>query len=213
MNGIMERLETIGVAPVVVLEDQKDAVPLTRAMQAGGIPCAEVTLRTAAGLNSISAIAELGEDILVGAGSVRTLAMCKDALAAGARFIVSPGLDPKVVEHCVERNIAVLPGCVTPTEIMMAMALGLDTVKFFPANVYGGLKAMKALTGPFPDIRFVPTGGVSGENLGEYLSAPYIRAVGGSWLCTKADISAGKFDHITQLCAQASQCVAQARKK
>jgi len=213
MNGIMERIERIGVAPVVVLEDKKDAVPLARAMQAGGIPCAEVTLRTAAGLDSIAAIAELGDEILVGAGSVRNLAMCKDALSAGARFIVSPGFNAKVVEHCVERGIAVLPGCVTPTEIMMALELGLDTVKFFPANVYGGLKAMKALTGPFPEIKFVPTGGVSGENLGEYLSAPYIRAVGGSWLCTKADVSAGNFQRITQLCAQASQCVAEIRAK
>ena len=182
-------------------------------MQAGGIPCAEVTLRTAAGVDSITAIAELGDEILVGAGSVRNLAMCKDALRAGARFIVSPGFDVQVVEHCLERDIAVLPGCVTLTEIMMALNMGLETVKFFPANVYGGLKAMKALTGPFPELKFVPTGGVNGENLSEYLAAACVRAVGGSWLCAKTDVSAGNFERITQLCTQASRCVAEIRAK
>lgn len=204
---VMKQMEQLGVVPVVVLDDVKDAVPLAKAMQAGGIPCAEVTLRTAAGLGSIEKMRELG-DILVGAGTVVTLDQCKDALAAGAQFIVSPGLNPKVVEHCLARGVAVLPGCVTPTEIMQAMELGLDTVKFFPANVYGGLKAMKALAAPFTGIKFIPTGGVNGDNLAEYLSVPYVRAVGGSWLCAKADVNAGEFDKITQLCRQASEVAA-----
>jgi len=201
---MMKQMEQLGVVPVVVLDDVKDAVPLAKAMQAGGIPCAEVTLRTAAGLGSIEKMSELG-DILVGAGTVVTLEQCKNALSAGAKFIVSPGLNVKVVEHCLANGVAVLPGCVTPTEIMQAMELGLDTVKFFPANVYGGLKAMKALAAPFTGIKFIPTGGVNADNLGEYLSAPYVRAVGGSWLCTREDVKAGNFARITELCRQAAQ--------
>lgn len=204
MNEVLKQLGGMGVVPVVVLEDRKDAIPLAAALANGGIPCAEVTLRTAAGLDSI---AEMAADrkVLVGAGSVRTLENCKDALSVGAKFIVSPGLNVKVVEHCLENDIAVLPGCVTPTEIMQAMELGLDTVKFFPASVYGGLSAMKALSGPFPMMRFVPTGGINAANLGEYLVAPFIAAVGGSWLCAKADIAAGDFGKITRLCREARQ--------
>ncbi len=206
MNPILHQFDLLGVIPVVVLDDAKDAVPLALAMKEGGLPCYEVTLRTAAALDSISAIAALGDgEMLLGAGSVLTLDHCKDALAAGARFIVSPGLNTRVVEYCLERDIPVLPGCATPTEIMAAMELGLDTVKFFPANVYGGLGAMKALSGPFPGLKFVPTGGVSAGNLAEYLAAPFVRAVGGSWLCTKADVKAGSFDKITTLCRQARQ--------
>lgn len=204
MSEIMGRLCRMGVVPVVVLEDRKDAVPLAAALSDGGIPCAEVTLRTAAGLDAIEEMADDGR-VLVGAGSVRTLENCKDALSAGAKFIVSPGLNVKIVEHCLERDIAVLPGCVTPTEIMQAMELGLDTVKFFPAGVYGGLSAMKALSGPFPTMRFVPTGGINAANLGEYLAAPFIAAVGGSWLCAKADVAAGDFGRITRLCREARQ--------
>lgn len=204
MNHIMERIGQIGIAPVVVLEDRKDAVPLVRAMAAGGIPCAEITLRTAAGLDSIAAAAELDEDILVGAGSVLDLAMCRNALSAGAKFIVSPGFDPQVAEYCLSRDAAVLPGCITPSEIMSALHMGLDAVKFFPANIYGGSSAIKALHGPFPNLRFVPTGGISATNLAEYLAVPYVHAVGGSWLCARKDIAAGDFERITSLCAQAS---------
>ena len=204
MSEVLKRFGEMGVVPVVVLEDRKDAAPLAAALADGGIPCAEVTLRTAAGLDSIAEMAADGR-VLVGAGSVRTLENCKDALSAGAKFIVSPGLNVKVVEHCLENDIAVLPGCVTPTEIMQAMELGLDTVKFFPASVYGGLSAMKALSGPFPTMRFVPTGGINAANLSEYLAAPFIAAVGGSWLCAKADIAAGDFGKITRLCREARQ--------
>lgn len=202
MNDVLKSLSLTGIVPVVVLDDAKNAAPLADALMAGGIPCAEITLRTAAGLDSIAAIADK-PGVTVGAGSVITLQNCKDAIAAGARFIVSPGLNVKVVEHCLENSVAVLPGCVTPTELMQAMELGLDTVKFFPAGVYGGLAAMKALSGPFPEMKFVPTGGVNAANLGEFLAAPYVAAVGGSWLCTKSDISAGNFDRIAELAAQA----------
>lgn len=204
MNDVLKSLSLTGIVPVVVLDDAKNAAPLADALMAGGIPCAEITLRTAAGLDSIAAIADK-PGVTVGAGSVITLQNCKDAIAAGARFIVSPGLNVKVVEHCLENSVAVLPGCVTPTELMQAMELGLDTVKFFPAGVYGGLAAMKALSGPFPEMKFVPTGGVNAANLGEFLAAPYVTAVGGSWLCAKGDIASGSFDKITALCREARQ--------
>lgn len=208
MKSVMEKMSRIGVVPVVVLERVEDARPLAKALKAGGIPCAEITLRTDAGLRSIAAMAEMrDEEMLVGAGSVLSLDSCKEAVSAGAQFIVSPGFDTGVVEYCVERDIAVLPGCVTPTEIMGALKLGVNTVKFFPANVYGGLPAMKALTGPFPGLRFVPTGGVNESNLAEYLAAAYVYAVGGSWLCARADIAAGRFDRITELCRAAHEKV------
>ena len=141
--------------------------------------------------------------MIVGAGTVITLEQCKKAVECGAKFIVAPGFDEEVVRWCVEHGVAVTPGCVTPTEIMAAMKLGLTVVKFFPAGVYGGLAAMKALSGPFGGIKFIPTGGVNGQNIGEFIAAPFIHAVGGRWVCPKADIAAGNFEKITMLCKQA----------
>ena len=207
----MERCARSGVVPVVVIENAKDAVPTAKALLSGGIDVMEITMRTGAALDSIRSVVSECPDMLVGAGTVLTLAQCKDCVAAGASFIVAPGFDPETVEWCVKNEIPVLPGCVTPTEIMAAMRLGIKTFKFFPANVYGGLKAMKALAGPFVGVQFVPTGGVNGENLNEYISAPFIRAVGGSWLCTKADISAGNFEKIAGLAKEASAIVKQYR--
>jgi len=201
--NVMERLSNSGVVPVVVIENVKDAVPTAEAMLRGGVDVMEITLRTAAGLDAIRAVAGDCPDMLVGAGTVVTLDQCKQAVEAGAKFIVSPGFDRAMVEWCVENGVAVTPGCVTPSEIMQALALGVKVLKFFPANVYGGLSAMKALSGPFGGVRFIPTGGVNAQNLGEYLSAPYVFAVGGSWLCDKKDISEGKFDRIQTLCAEA----------
>ena len=200
---ILTRLSNAGVVPVVVIENAKDAVPTAQAMLAGGIDVMEITFRTAAARDAIAAVSEQCPDMLVGAGTVITLEQCKTAVAAGAKFIVAPGFDREVVAWCVENGVAVTPGCVTPTEIMQAMSLGLKVVKFFPANVYGGLGAMKALSGPFGGIKFIPTGGVNAQNLAEYLTAPFIHAVGGSWVCPKADIAAGNFEKITALCKQA----------
>ena len=199
----MERMAASVVVPVVVLEDAKDAVPTARAMAAGGVDVMEITFRTAAAADSIKAVSAECPEVLVGAGTVVSLEQCKTAVACGAKFIVAPGFDEEVVRWCVENNIPVLPGCVTPTEIMAAMKLGLHVVKFFPAGVYGGLKAMKALSGPFGSVKFVPTGGVNSENIAEYVAAPFIQAVGGSWICPKADIAAGNFDKITALCKEA----------
>ncbi len=202
---VIEKLAKAGIVPVVVLEDAKDAVPTAKAMVAGGIDVMEITFRTAAAADSIQAVAENCPEMLVGAGTVLNLEQCKLAVEKGAKFIVSPGFDAEVVAWCVEKGIAVCPGCVTPTEIMAAIKLGLKIVKFFPANVYGGLNAMKNLAAPFVGIKFIPTGGVNTENIKEYITAPFIHAVGGSWVCPKADISAGNFEKITQLCAQARQ--------
>ena len=200
---IIDRLSNAGVVPVVVIENAADAVPTAKALLAGGIDVMEITFRTAAAKESIAAVAKECPDMVVGAGTVLNLEQCKAAVEAGARFIVSPGYCEEVVAWCVENNVAITPGCVTPTEIMAAIAQGLKVVKFFPANVYGGLTAMKSLSGPFGGIKFIPTGGVNGKNLDEYIAAPFIHAVGGSWLCTKADISAHNFDKITALCKEA----------
>ena len=199
----INRLSAAAVVPVVVLHDAKDAVATAKALLAGGVDVMEITFRTAAAADSIKAVAENCRDMLVGAGTVITLEQCKQAVECGAKFIVSPGFDEEVVRWCVENGIAVTPGCVTPSEIMAAMKLGLTVVKFFPAGVYGGLSAMKALSGPFGGIKFIPTGGVNGQNIGEFIAAPFIHAVGGSWVCPKADIAAGNFEKITELCKQA----------
>ena len=188
-----ERFKMAAVVPVVVLDDAKDAVETAKALLAGGVDVMEITFRTAAAADSIKAVAENCPDMLVGAGTVITLEQCKKAVECGAKFIVAPGFDEEVVRWCVENNVAVTPGCVTPTEIMAAMKLGLKVVKFFPAGVYGGLSAMKALSGPFRGVKFIPTGGVNGQNIGEFISAPLIHAVGGRLGCPKAGNAARHF--------------------
>lgn len=203
MKEMLDRLSNAGVVPVVVLDRAEDAVPTAKALLAGGIDVMEITFRTAAAADAIRAVAENCPDMLVGAGTVITLEQCKRAVECGAKFIVSPGYYEEVVSWCVEHDLAVTPGCVTPTEIMAAMEHGLKVVKFFPANVYGGLSAMKALSAPFGGIKFIPTGGVNGKNLDEYISAPFIHAVGGSWICPKAEINAGNFERITELSREA----------
>ena len=208
---ILQRLGNAGVVPVVVIEDAKDTVPTAKAMLSGGIDVMEITFRTAAAPDAIKAVTESCPDMLVGAGTVISLEQCKQAVACGAKFIVSPGFDAEVVKWCVDSGVAVTPGCVTPSEITAAMKLGLKVVKFFPANVYGGLGAMKALSGPFGGVKFIPTGGVNAQNLGEYIAAPFVHAVGGSWVCPKADISAGNFEKITVLCAEARRAVDEVR--
>ena len=208
---VMERCEKCGIVPVVVIEDAKDAVATARALLAGGIDVMEVTMRTAAAIDVIREVSENVPEVLVGAGTVLTLEQCRECIAAGANFIVSPGFDDATVKYCVENGIPVIPGCVTPTEIMYAKAYGLNTIKFFPANVYGGLKAMKALSGPFVGLKFIPAGGVSAETLKEYIEAPFIAAVGGSWVCTKKDIAEGNFEKITALSKEARDVIDTAR--
>ena len=196
-------VEGIGLVPVVVIDDAADAVPAAAALKAGGVPVMEITLRTEAGLKAIEAVAKEAPDVLVGAGTVLSLDMAKKSVELGARFIVSPGFDKKLVKWCIGQGIDVFPGCVTPTEIMAAIALGLDVLKFFPANIYGGKEAMKALAGPFPGIRFIPTGGIDNSNLKEFV-IPQVFAAGGGWLCPRKDIKEKNFEAITNICAEAT---------
>ena len=200
---VMERLANSIVVPVVVLDKVEDAIPTAKAMAAGGVDTMEITFRTACAPDAIRAVAENCPDVLVGAGTIVTLEQCKLAIEMGAKFIVSPGFSDEIVGYCVANGIAVAPGCVTPTEIMGALKHGLKMVKFFPANVYGGLNALKNLAGPFVGLKFLPTGGVNNGNIKEFIDTPFIHAVGGSWVCPKADVVAGNWEKITQLCIDA----------
>lgn len=175
------------VIPVVVIKDINETIPTLKALKDGGINCAEITFRTACAAEAISLGVKEFPDMNIGAGTIINLKQAKEALAAGAKFLVSPGLSPDVAKYAKKKGIAYYPGCVTPTEIMCALELGIDIVKFFPANVYGGLKALKALAGPFPQIKFIPTGGVDLTNLAEFLEFDKIYAVGGSFMM-KGDI-------------------------
>lgn len=201
--NVMDSMKQSIVVPVVVIENVKDAVPTAKALLAGGINVMEITLRTDAAIESIRSVAQNCPDMIAGAGTVLNIEQAKAVVDAGANFIVSPGFDEETVKWCIDNNINVTPGCVTPTEIMAARKLGLRVLKFFPANVYGGLNAIKNLAAPFTDIKFIPTGGVSTSNIAEFVSSPAIFAVGGSWICKKDDITAGNFDKITQLCKEA----------
>ena len=200
---VLTRLANSIVVPVVVLDRVEDAVPTAKAMAAGGVDTMEITFRTACAPEAIKAVAENCPEVCVGAGTILNLEQAKLAVEMGAKFIVSPGFSDEVVGWCVENGIPVAPGCVTPTEIMAALKHGLKMVKFFPANVYGGLNAMKNLSAPFVGVKFLPTGGVNAANIKEYIDAPFIHAVGGSWVCPKADIAAGNWEKITALCVEA----------
>lgn len=200
---VLKRIGSAAVIPVVVLDSAEDAVPTARALLAGGIDVMEITFRTAAGRDAIAAVASECPEMLVGAGTVLNCAQGREAVGAGAKFIVSPGLSRELIDDCAAQGIPALPGCITPSEIMDALDAGLKIVKFFPANVYGGLDAMKALASAFVGVKFMPTGGINAKNLAEYLSAPFIHAVGGTWLCSRADIAAHNFDKITALCREA----------
>lgn len=196
-------IENCGIIPVVVLDDAANAVPLAKALLAGGINICEITFRTAAAEESIRQIALNVPEMIVGAGTVITKEQLKAATDAGAKFIVSPGSDLEVIRYAKELGVYMLPGAVTPTEIMQLIKEDIKVVKFFPAENYGGLKTIKALSAPFPNIKFVPTGGVSLSNLTTYLEFDKIAAVGGSWLCTKDLIKDGKWDEITKLSKEA----------
>ena len=208
--SVLERLARAIVVPVVVIDDTKDAVPTAKALAAGGVDVMEITLRTDAALKAIKEVSENCPDVLVGVGTVLNLEQCKQAVEMGAKFVVSPGYNENVVSWCIENGISVTPGCVTPTEITAAVNNGLEVVKFFPANIYGGLSALKNLSSLFSNIKFMPTGGVNTANIREYVDMPFIHAVGGSWVCPRADISAGNFDNITRLCAEAREAAQKA---
>ena len=207
MEEMKEKIHAMKIVPVVKLNDAKDAVPLAKALVEGGIPCAEVTFRTDAAVESIKKMLEAYPDMLVGAGTVLTTAQVDAAIEAGAKFIVSPGLNPKTVKYCQEKNIPILPGVATASEIEQALELGLDVVKFFPAEVNGGLPAIKALSAPYYMMQFMPTGGVNPQNVKEYLSFDKVLACGGTWMVKDALINAGEFDKIKEMTREAIELV------
>ena len=211
MSTIFEQFSKIGIIPVVVLDDAKDAKALGGALCEGGLPCAEVTFRTAAAEEAIRIMSSEYPDMLVGAGTVLTTEQVDRAVAAGAKFIVSPGLNPKVVKYCQEKNIPITPGIQTPTEIEAALELGLKTVKFFPAEPAGGLKMIKAIAAPYVDVTFMPTGGISASNVREYLGYNRIIACGGSWMVKKDLIAAGEFEKIKEMVREAADIVKEIR--
>lgn len=195
MSEILEQLEKMRVVPVVAIQNAEDSMQLAGALTEGGLPCVEITFRTAAAIDAMRIIAQRG-DILVGAGTVLKVDQVKAAVDVGARFMVAPGFNPKVVEYCVENHITITPGICTPSDIEAALDFGLEVLKFFPAEAFGGLKTLKAMSGPYTTIKFIPTGGISPDNLLEYLQFPKVIACGGTWIAKSALISEGKFDEI-----------------
>ncbi len=200
---MLERLSLAGIVPVIKVDDAADAVPLCRALAEGGLPVAEITFRTAAAPDAIAAVSRELPDVLLGAGTVLTCEQVDRAVAAGAKYIVSPGINPEVVRHCQKVGVPILPGCANPSDIETALSLGLKTVKFFPAEAIGGLPLIKALAAPYVDVTFVPTGGISEKNLLDYLSFSKIAACGGSWMVPEAAIKAKDWAQIRELTANA----------
>ena len=211
MCEVLDKIKEIGIVPVIVLDDAKDAAPLAKALMDGGLPCAEVTFRTAAAEASIAAISASYPDLLVGAGTVLTTEQVDRAVAAGAKFIVSPGFNPRIVKYCQEKGVPITPGCSSPTDIEQALEHGLKVVKFFPAEQLGGLPMIKALSGPYVDVSFMPTGGINASNVKAYLSYNRILACGGSWMVKKDMIQSGDFEGIEALVKEAKALVDEAR--
>jgi len=203
MNEVLEKINKIGIVPVVVLNDANDAKPLAKALCEGGLPCAEVTFRTDAAEESIRIMVENYPKMLVGAGTVLTIEQVDRAVNAGAKFIVSPGLNPKIVKYCIDKNIPVTPGTSNPSDIEQALELGLEVVKFFPAEAAGGLKMIQSMAAPYTTIKFMPTGGINEKNINEYLAFPKILACGGSWMVSNDLVKSGNFDKIKDLTKEA----------
>ncbi len=206
MNTTLDIITRLRVVPALVIDDAKLAAPLGHAMSAGGLPIAEVTLRTPAALESLRAMAQVS-GLCVGAGTVTTVAQAGEAIDAGATFVVTPGLDEDLVRFCQQRGVPIIPGAVTPTEIMRAQNLGLGLVKFFPCNAFGGLPAIQALSGPFPEMKFLPTGGINLENIATYLAQSAVLACGGTWMVKREWITAGRLGMIEDACRQTSEFI------
>ena len=211
MNKVVEELGKIGIVPVIALDDAKDAEPLAKALIEGGLPCAEVTFRTEAAEESIKIMSEKYPELIVGAGTVLTPEQADRAMAAGSKFIVSPGLNPKVVKHCLDKGYPIVPGTSNPSDVETAIELGLDTVKFFPAEAAGGLKMIKSMAAPYTKMHFMPTGGINADNLKSYLDFNKIVCCGGSWMVKGDLIKAGEFDKIKAMTKEAVELVKQIR--
>ncbi len=212
MKTIAEQFYEYGVVPVVVLEGAEDALPLAQALTEGGLPCAEVTFRTEAAEESIRRMREKYPDMLVGAGTVLTTEQVDRAVKAGAKFIVSPGFDPEIVDYCLGKEIPVFPGCTTPSELAQAVKRGMKVVKFFPAEQAGGVAMIKAMAAPYNTVKFMPTGGISAKNLKEYLEYDKILCCGGSWMVKGDMIRNGEFGKIKELTEEAVKLAASIRK-
>lgn len=212
MNAMNQAISEIGVVPVIKLNHpERDAAPLAKALCEGGVPVAEVTFRAAGAPLAIKTMKETCPDMIVGAGTVTTTAQIDEAMAAGAQFIVTPGFDAELVRYAQEKNIAIYPGCTTPSDYHQALKFGLEVLKFFPAEQSGGLAKIKSMSAPFPMFKVMPTGGISLKNLKEYLSAPVIAACGGSYMVTADLIDNQKWDEIVELCKKSREIVKEAR--
>ncbi len=203
MNDILQQLGQIKIIPVVAIDDAATAVPLGKALLAGGLPCAEITFRTAAAAEAIEKMSAAYPDMLVGAGTVLTVAQAQQAKAAGAQFIVTPGFDAAVVDWCLANEMPITPGVITPTDINQALAKGLHVLKFFPAEAAGGVKFLKAIAAPYGGVKFIPTGGINETNLADYLRLPMVHACGGSFMVEKSWLASGQFDKVTEMSAKA----------
>ena len=213
MNELQKQVSAIGVVPVIKLTNPtQDAGPLADALCAGGVPVAEITFRAAGADEAMKIMVERHPEMLVGAGTVLTTEQVDKTIAAGGKFVVTPGLDIEIVKYCQEKGITCFPGCTTPTDYHAAVKLGLEVLKFFPAEQSGGLAKIKAMAAPFPMFKVMPTGGISLKNLAEYASCPVIAACGGSYMCPDKLISEGKWDEITELCKKSVEIVKEARK-
>jgi len=203
MNPVLAQIEKIGIVPVIRIDDVEHAVPLAKALAAGGIPCAEITFRTAHGVEAIRRITAQCPDVLTGAGTVTSTQQVDQAIDAGAKFVVSPGFNPKVVRYCLDKGMPITPGCSTTSDLEQALEFGLEAVKFFPAEQSGGLDYIKAVSAPYNTLRFMPTGGISAGNIAKYLAFDKIIACGGSWMVKPELLQTGKFDEVTRLCKEA----------
>jgi len=201
--NIAERVQEIGIVPVVSIPKLEHALPLAESLMEGGLPCAEITFRTASAADAIARISRKFPDLLLGAGTVLTMEQAQTAMDAGAQFIVSPGTNPAVVAFCRSKNVTIFPGVCTPSEIEMALEAGVDVLKFFPAEAAGGVNFLKAVCAPYRNVRFIPTGGIDTKNIGQYLALPQVLACGGSWMVKPELMEAGDFAKVKQLAAEA----------
>ena len=211
MADIYDTFRDIGIIPVVAIEDASKAANLAHALVKGGLPASEVTFRTACAAEAIAEMVKAEPDMLVGAGTVLNVEQAERAVKAGAKFIVSPGFDPEIVDYCLSKDILVLPGCITPSEVAQAVKRGLEVVKFFPAEQFGGVNTIKALAAPYVNVKFMPTGGISAKNLRDYLGFKKIVACGGSWMVKGDLVEAGEFDKIKEMTAEAVALVKEIR--
>lgn len=211
MNPVMEKIAETGIIPVVTVESAAQGIKIMKALKEGGLLAAEVTFRTEAAAEAIQAMKEICPEALLGAGTVLTVEQTDKALEAGAAFIVSPGSTKEVIEYCIKKGVPIIPGCMTPSDIQLALSCGLDIVKFFPAEAAGGLKLLKAMSEPYPNIRFMPTGGISLENISDYLTFPKVICCGGSWITKPA--KEGDYESVTAAAKGAVELVKKIREE